>query len=254
MKYLGNSFDIHGGGIDNIFPHHENEIAQSEAANGMPFAKYWIHNGSLTIDGKKMSKSLGNFVTIQDALLHHTPEEIRFYILSTHYKSPLDYSEDKLLASSKGLQRIQKTFSDLSRHLTGVAGTGDESIPQEIQTIQGRFEEEMNNDFNTVSAIATLFQFVGFVDQYLKGSPTKQAIEMAYEVMATIGIKMFGIFSENPPWTKVDQDPLIELLVQARSKLRALRQWDISDSIRDRLSEMGITIEDSEHTTTWRTG
>ncbi|MFQ5583743.1 MAG: cysteine--tRNA ligase, partial [Calditrichia bacterium] len=167
MKYLGETFDIHGGGVDNVFPHHECEIAQSEAATGKPFARYWLHNNMVTVNGQKMAKSTGNFITIKEALVKYSPETLRYFILSSHYRSPLDFSEDALQAAEKGLERLSNTYEKVKAHLLNAGDLTNFKAPFSVKDYRRQFEEEMNDDFNSPKAIAVLFDFTRVVNHYL---------------------------------------------------------------------------------------
>ena len=251
MKYLGETFDIHGGGIENAFPHHECEIAQSEAATGRPFVRYWMHNNMVTVDGTKMGKSLGNFVTIKDALKDYSPLTLRFFILSSHYRSPVDYSAQALEGAQKGLERLHNSVRHLYRALQKATDSSDVSSPFSIETFQRRFEKEMNDDFNTPKAIAVLFDFSRELNKYLHQpgphhKPFLQEAERFYQVFAG---EVLGLLPEEvtrEPSAPIQQmvEKLIQLTVEVRGELRRRKLWPLSDKIRDQLARLGIVIKD----------
>ena len=253
MKYLGPTLDIHGGGMENIFPHHECEIAQSEAATGQKFVRYWMHNNMVLVNGVKMSKSLGNFTTIKQALAKYKPEQIRFFILTSHYRSPLDFSEEALKAAGEGIGRLHGAYKKLlnkSRH----AGPG-ELNPQmhEIgEKHKSRFLEAMDDDFNTPQALAALFDLSREVNAYLDGAATvsQETVQYLIGLYEELAGQILGIL----PFSKgesVDLAPFIELLLEVRSELRKKREFELADRIRARLGELGVVLRDTKEGTEW---
>ena len=254
-KYLGETFDIHGGGIDNIFPHNECEIAQSEAASGKPFADYWFLGGTLTVDGTKMSKSLGNFLTIKDALKRFPPEAIRFFILSGHYASPIDFSEEALAGAARGLERLHETVRNLREQIKS-APQGEEE--EDWDDYHKRFIESMSDDFNTAAGISVLFDMSKKVNG-LMGAPadvTRKTLEGADRIYSQLGGKVLGIIPDSLEDTSRMGDDLEEglmkLLIQTRKDLRDIKQWKLADMIRDSLSELGMVLEDRSDGTVWK--
>jgi cysteinyl-tRNA synthetase len=256
-KYLGVTFDIHGGGIDNIFPHNECEIAQSEAANDAPFANYWLLVGSLTVNGEKMSKSLGNFVTLKDALQKYRPEVIRTFVFQAHYSNPIDYSDEALLGAQKGWDRLMSavrlTREKLRNAPDGDAGKTFQSVLDEHRQ---RFLEAMDDDFNAPAALATLQDLTGEVNRLLNsseavGKTTLQAIEKTY---LELGRQVLGIIpaTEVASTNKQREDGLIRLLIALRKQARDEKQYARSDQIRDQLKALGVTLEDRPDGTTYR--
>ncbi len=256
-KYLGSTFDIHGGGIDNIFPHNECEIAQSEAANDAPFAKYWLLVGSLTVNGEKMSKSLGNFVTLKDALQKYRPEVIRTFVFQAHYSSPIDYSDDALLGAQKGWDRLMSavrlTRESLRNAPDNDAGQAFQSVLDEHRQ---KFVEAMDDDFNAPVALATLQNLTGEVNKLLNssevvGKTTLQAIERTY---LELGGQVLGIVpaAEVASSNAQREDGLIRLLIAQRKQARDEKQYARSDQIRDQLKALGVTLEDRSDGTTYR--
>ncbi len=251
MKYLGETFDIHGGGIENAFPHHECEIAQSEAATGKPFVRYWMHNNMVTVNGTKMGKSLGNFVTIKDALQKHSPLTIRFFILSSHYRSPVDYSDTALDAARKGLERLHNSVRQLYRTLQKATEVPDFTPPFSIDSFRQRFEAEMNDDFNTPKAIAVLFDFSRELNKYLNAEtshhlPFLKEAEQFYQTFANevLGLLPEDIAKEPTAETQDMVEKLVQLTVEVRGELRKQKLWQLSDKIRDELARLGIVIKD----------
>jgi cysteinyl-tRNA synthetase len=256
MKYLGQTVDIRGGGLENIFPHNECEIAQSEAATGKPFAKYWLHWNMVTVDGVKMGKSLGNFTTIKQALQKYSPLAIRFFILTSHYRSPLDFGEEALNGAARGLERLHGTVR-LVRAQLQTAPPGDTSpvLEDMLSQRKAQFLEAMDDDFNTATAIGILFDLNREVNALLHGeSPVTQGTLAAVDALyRELGGQILGIIPEEMEELAGGLEvPLIETLIEVRRKLREDRQWELSDNIRDRMSGLGITLEDRPDGTTWR--
>jgi cysteinyl-tRNA synthetase len=257
-KYLGETFDIHGGGLENIFPHNECEIAQSEAVTGKPFARYWLLVGSLTINGVKMSKSLGNFLTIKDALNLYSPEAIRFFILSSHYRSPVDFSREALLAAERGVERLHNTVRALRARAQQAipSGTADLSYITDLDAHHDVFREAMDDDFNTPRAIASLFDLSKEVNALLaSGQPisrgTLAAIDGFYR---ELGGRVLGIIPDNLTQEIGSElvEGLMNIILGIRQQYRQLRDWEQADVLREQLSELGIVVEDRPEGPTWR--
>ncbi len=256
-KYLGHTFDIHGGGIDNIFPHNECEIAQSEAANGEPFAQYWMLTGSLTLDGIKMSKSLGNTLTVRDALARWRPEAIRAFILSSHYASPIDFSDEAIEAAHKGWQRIWGAVS-LVREQLRTAADGD--VDTAVQTILDKaktdFIDKMNDDFNAPAALAVLQELTRQVNTIIheKGPHSKGTLAAIDNLYRELGGDVLGIIPDQADGSASAEreDGLIRLLIELRAQARANKDWATSDQIRDQLKVLGVTLEDRPDGTIWK--
>lgn len=258
MKYLGPTFDIHGGGIDNIFPHNECEIAQSEAATGQTFAHYWLLTGSLTVDGVKMSKSLGNFTTIKDALKRYKPEALRFFILSGHYRNPIDFSDGALEAASKGWERlIAPALAVRERlHSPGAEAGGD--VGALVAETRRRCLEALDDDFNAPVAIAALFDFSRSVNTLLnaEASPGSAVLEAVDGLYREIGGQVLGIVPERAASdaSAEREAGLIRLLIELRAEARAHKDFAMADSIRERARRLGVVMEDSKDGTTWKIG
>ncbi|MDD2366550.1 MAG: cysteine--tRNA ligase [Desulfuromonadaceae bacterium] len=277
MEFLGKTFDIHGGGKDLVFPHHENEIAQSEGANGCQFVRYWIHNGFVNINAEKMSKSLGNFFTIREVLKKYHPETLRFFILSAHYRSPIDFSDQNLDDAQSGLERIYSCMAALDEILKGDIVSADvtavESLCQVGQELQDklnqfltRFTEAMDDDFNSALALGVLFDTVRTANRFLAENLEVTPIALSLmartrHLFAEVG-GVLGLFTTAPAlWLyeikaskseQIDISPEdIELLIAERAEARRAKNFRRSDEIRDQLLSKGIQLLDSQQGTTW---
>lgn len=257
-KYLGQPFDIHGGGLENIFPHNESEIAQSEAAYGLEFARYWLLNNMVTVDGVKMGKSLDNFITIKDALLRHSPMTVRFFILNSHYRSPTDFTEAALESAGKGHERLASAVS-LTRQKLADAGPGqppDERFLDVIQGHKARFLAAMDDDFNTPQALAMLFDFNKEVNALLNSEQpiTAGTLKAIDDLYRELGNDILGVIPDNLETSTGAniENELIQLIVDLRAEARARKDWKTADTIRDRLAEIDVTLEDRPEGTTWR--
>lgn len=240
LKYLGDTIDIHGGGQDLVFPHHENEIAQSESFTGsVPFVRYWLHNGLLQFGTEKMSKSLGNLVTIRELLQQHTADGLRLFVLSSHYRNPLTYSEEALNAAERGMERIRQALA-----IQPEAGNSQiDSIP-----FRQKFIEAMDDDFNTPQAAAVIFDLVREIN---RGYEAKQNITEAQNTLRELaGVLGFSLKSNAGP--SLDAVPFIELLVKTRDDLRKAKQWTLADQLRKELADRGIIIEDTPKGSRWK--
>lgn len=273
--YLGMPFDIHGGGRDLIFPHHENEITQAEAATRKQFARYWLHSGMLKVNGEKMSKSLGNFVTIRDALERWDAEALRFFFASYHYRSPADFSEKNVEQARRGLERIHRLRDDLR----AAAGDADAAVDKEtldkrgkafydvIQMFRKDFEEAMDDDFNTPEAVAAIFSFVKEANRHLQDGPPPEICARAQSVLEQLG-GVLTLFQEEAE--EVDLAPLADLarryggsgdgeleavmgeLLAIRQRARKEKDWATADAIRDRLADLGFEVQDTPEGAKWR--
>jgi len=247
--HLGEQLDIHGGGTDLIFPHHENEIAQAEAFTGKrPFVKYWLHNGLLQLGEEKMSKSLGNLITVQEFLRQHEPDALRLFVLSSHYRRPLTYTEEAIRAAERGLERLR---SGLRPPHAGGTSDGD-ALREAAQRTREAFIAAMDDDFNTPQAVAGLFELVKAINQARDEGVAGPAFETAQATLRELA-GVLGLRLESAPTEQAQVvGPLVDLLVRVRSDLRSARQWALADRIRQELGELGIILEDGPSGTTWR--
>ncbi|KRT73402.1 MAG: cysteinyl-tRNA synthetase, cysteinyl-tRNA synthetase [Candidatus Rokubacteria bacterium CSP1-6] len=260
MQYLGESFDIHAGGEDLVFPHHENEIAQSEAATGRPFVRYWIHNGFVNLGAEKMSKSLGNVLTLKELLRHHEPEALRLYLLGTHYRNPLDFSNERVAEAARALERFRNLFEEADRLAAkGTPAPGrDQGLLEEVAEARRRFEEVMDDDFNTAQAVAVLFDLAHRLQSFKSKVTQREAAAGAFLLgvgeLMSLG-RVLGLFEEpSRPSQAVDPElrGKIEALVNARAEARQRRDWAGADRLRDELARLGVTVEDGPEGTTWK--
>lgn len=251
-KYLGETIDIHAGGQDLAFPHHENEIAQTEALTEKPFANYWMHNGYINIDNEKMSKSLGNFITVHDIIKHHDPTVLRFFILSVHYRNPINYSEELLEATKISLDRLRTTYENLKHRQTASTNIShnDTEWFEKIGELHAMFEEAMDDDFNTANAISVLFELSRQGNYYLLEKVTSETVIEAFLNEFRILFEVLGIKLE------VEQtlDAMVEKLIEERNRARKERNFTRSDEIRDELKAMNIILEDTAQGTRWKRG
>ena len=257
-KYLGVTFDIHGGGIDNIFPHNECEIAQSEAANEAPFARYWMLTGSLTLEGVKMSKSLGNTLTIGEALQRWRPEAIRTFVLSAHYGSPIDFSNEAVEAAHKGWQRLWGAVSLLRQQMRSApAGEAAAEVVALAAETRSAFIEKMDDDFNAPAALAVLQELTRHVNILLNATTPQNhaSLTLLDKLYRELGGQVLGIIPDQAEAASASAEReagLIELLLRLRTEARARRDWTTSDQIRDSLKALGVIVEDRPDGSTWK--
>ena len=272
MKHLAETFDIHAGGKDLIFPHHENEIAQSEAYTGKPFAKLWMHNGFVNINQEKMSKSLGNFFTIKEILNVYDPEVVRFFLLSTHYRSPIDFSDRNLEEAEGALNRFYTTMERVDRFLTeSAAGKGDESggesswLSDEINLFKNRFEEAMDDDFNTAQSLGHIFELLRSINRFLDKKEViaeegRAILKLASDTLKEKG-KILSLFQrDSKEWVKAVKkvkgttfsEEEIQKKIGERNEARDNKDWKKADMIRKELEKHGILLEDRPEGTVWK--
>ena len=250
-KYLGNEIDIHAGGEDLIFPHHENEIAQSEAANGVEFSKYWMHNAFLNIDNKKMSKSLGNFFTVREIGEKYDLQVLRFFMLSAHYRSPLNFSADLMEAAKNGLERIctaAETLKRLSDNASGDMSAEEKELFAKTDAYVEKYEAAMDDDFNTADAIAAVFEFVKYANTNASADNSKEYLDALYQRLYQL-CDVLGIVIEKE---EEILDEEIEKLIEERQAARKAKDFKRADEIRDQLQEMGIILKDTREGVTWK--
>lgn len=245
-KHLGETIDIHAGGEDLQFPHHENEIAQSECCNGKTFAKYWMHNGFITIDKEKMSKSKGNFFTVRDIRKDYTGEEIRFFLLSGHYRGPIDFSRDHMDQARAGLERIINSYEDIKFMIEngsdGKMSAEEKSALEGLDKYRDEFIEAMDDDLNTADGISAIFEMVTAINTELRGGASKAFSEAALKKLMELA-DVLGILQNKDEDEGVD--PAIQALVDERQAARAAKDFARADEIRDQLKAMGITLKDT---------
>jgi cysteinyl-tRNA synthetase len=271
LKHLGETFDIHGGGADLIFPHHENEIAQSEAYTGRTFVKYWVHNGFITVDKEKMSKSLGNFFTIKEVLKKFDAEVVRFFLLSTHYRSPIEFSDEQLKDAEASIDRYYTTVlrirdflsSDNSR---GKSSADEKALEEMLQKFVAHFHEAMDDDFNTALAIGNIFDLIRMVNKYMDGKPSgPRAVELitrSRDLLSMAGT-VLNVFNRTPEeWYRalmvvkeinLSEEAILQKITE-RKKARDTKDWAEADRIRNELEEKGIILEDKKDGTRWKVG
>jgi len=265
-KYLGKTIDIHGGGLENQFPHHECEIAQAEAANGVQFVRYWVHNNMVTVDGQKMGKSLDNFITLKEAfsgsherlMRAYDPLAVRQLILNSHYRSPLDFSDAALYAAQSGYMKITETVKEVRKRLPRAPeGEADKEVLEQTSQLREKFEGAMNDDLNTSVALSALFEMVRLAKQLLEnGKATAQTLTAIDDWFRAMGGDVLGVvkdeYVESGGADEEVIDGLVNVLIEQRNEARSRKDFAAADAIRDKLSGLGIVLEDSSDGTDWR--
>jgi cysteinyl-tRNA synthetase len=266
-KYLGQPFDIHGGGMENKFPHHECEIAQSEAAQGVPFVRCWVHNNMVTVDGQKMGKSLGNFITLKEAFAGtheklsraYEPLAVRQLVLSSHYRSPLDFSDAALFAAHSGYQKISEAVRALRKQLdAGPPGAPDANVLKQLDEAKVKFETAMNDDLNTSVALSVLFDLVRLTGTLFKSSSTtRETFKAVDDAFTTLGADVLGIvkheYGEEGATDVMQRLELaVEVAIELRNEARMQKNYQLADRIRESLASGGIALEDTPQGTEWR--
>jgi cysteinyl-tRNA synthetase len=251
MRYLGETIDIHGGGNDLIFPHHENEIAQTESLTGKPFARYWLHNGMLVLKGEKMSKSLGNLVTVDDFLAEHAADVLRLVIAGSGYRKPLVFNSDVITDGERALERLRSALRPGTGSVT--AGPAVDALVNQVGAARAAFETAMDDDFNTAGGLAAIFDFVRAInaarDAGVGGEPFEQA-QAAFLSLTNV----LGLLLQQPKAESQSVAPFIELLLTIRQDLRKAKQWALADKVRDELKNLNVIVEDTAQGSTWRLG
>ena len=257
-KLLGDVFDIHGGGQDLIFPHHENEIAQSRCSSHQEYARYWMHKGYINVNGEKMSKSLGNFFLLREVLEHFEGRVIRFFVLGAHYRKPIDFSNNELEQAKSGLERIDNAVERLREKIkSGAVSGGDDlsGLKDLLKETEERFIQAMDDDFNTAQGIGVIFELIKEINKYTEVEKISEeglkSLQMAYDYIENIMENVFGVTLKSQENIGNLTADLVEFLLEIRRKARAEKNWALSDEIRDRLGEMGIKIKDGKDKTIW---
>ncbi len=260
LKYLGSQFDIHGGARDLIFPHHENEIAQSEAITGKkPFVQYWLHTGFLKINGEKMSKSLGNYITVRDALKKYSAEAIRLFVMSTHYRSEIDFTDERLKGAESSLGRLYNSLESIDdakkTSINGKLTNVEQKFKQTIENLKEEFVNAMDEDFNTPKALAALFEMSKEINRFLdeKKQVNAEILETVFESFSELG-RVLGLFQQEKSQDlgkKITND-LVQLLFDLREELRKKKEYGLSDEIRTRMKDLGLVIEDTVEGPKWK--
>ena len=250
LKELGEQIDIHGGGNDLIFPHHENEIAQSESYTGMEFARYWIHNGMLQLSGEKMSKSLGNIISINDFLKERDADVMRMLVLNGTYRAPLMFTDETLDAAEKSLERFKSGLRPALPNAKGLSPEAGSALAGQAEPIKQAFTDAMDDDLNTAGALAPLYELAKIINSARDAGATDEQLAPVQAALREL-TGVFGLRLEEKTGSG-DADKFIDLLVEVRTEARAGKLWPLSDMIRDKLKELGVTIEDSKDGTSWR--
>jgi cysteinyl-tRNA synthetase len=251
LHHLGEQIDIHGGGNDLVFPHHENEIAQTESITGKLFARYWVHNGMLQLSGEKMSKSLGNLITIEAFLADHEADVLRMMVLNSSYRNPLTYNDEVVSQAEKALDRLRQGMRPAGESSSAPPEVV-ERLEQQIEDTRTGFVEMMDDDINTAGALGKMFDLVRGINHARDAGAGQEAIGPAQDLLKEqMGI--LGLHPERQDESQATQAaPFVDLLIEVRSELRSQKLWSLSDLVRDRLTEMGVILEDSKDGTTWR--
>ena len=249
LEHLGEQIDIHGGGQDLIFPHHENEIAQSESYTGrVPFVRYWIHNGLLQLGEEKMSKSLGNLVTIREALEKHSADALRTFVLTSHYRSPLTYTDEGLAAAERGVERMRAAV----RGQVDATGPAEGPLADAAKLARERFVAAMDDDFNTAAGLAALYDLVREINRAREGGAPPSTLAPAQATLRELAGVLGLTLAEGEKEAVLAARPFVDLLVSVRRDLRAAKQWALADRIRDELGKLGVALEDRPEGTTWK--
>jgi len=250
LNHLGEQIDIHGGGNDLVFPHHENEIAQSESFTGKQFARYWIHNGMLQLSGEKMSKSIGNLVTIEEFLASHPADTLRMLVLNSGYRNPLSYSDEILAQAERAIDRLRSALKPALPGASGISAETAQVLNGLSTAAEQGFISSMDDDFNTSGALASLFELVRAINQARADGASAEQISAAQDTICKL-TGVLGLTLEKTDNSDHAVDGFVDLLIEIRKDLRANKLWQLSDKVRDRLVELGVILEDSREGTSW---
>jgi cysteinyl-tRNA synthetase len=250
VNHLGEQIDIHGGGNDLIFPHHENEIAQSEALTEKQFSRFWMHNGMLQLSGEKMSKSVGNLVSIGDFLSEHKADALRMMVLNSGYRSPLTFNDEVIGQAEKALDRLESGLKPAQLDAVGMTEQGARALTDQMAKTKSGFEEAMDDDFNSAGALGNLFDLVRVINQSRADGAADTDLKNAQEMLKTL-TNVLGLSLGSADTGEHAADAFIDLLVEARVKIRENKLWELSDMLRDRLAELGVQVEDEKSGSTW---
>ena len=253
LNHLGEQIDIHGGGNDLIFPHHENEIAQSESFTGKPFARYWIHNGMLQLSGEKMSKSIGNLVTIEEFLTTHPADALRMLVLNSGYRNPLSFSEEILTQAEKAIDRLRSGLKPALPGAKGAAETSLSAVSAQMAATEAGFVSAMDEDFNSAGALSHLFELVRVINQSRADGATPEQLDPAQALLRKL-TGVLGLSLDQEARSDQAVDEFVSLLIEIRRDLRENKLWALSDKIRDRLASLGVVLDDSKECTSWHWG
>jgi cysteinyl-tRNA synthetase len=254
LKYLGDGFDIHAGGVDLQFPHHEAEIAQAEAA-GHPFARYWMHHYHVLLNGQKMAKSTGNFITLAELRARYEPMYIRFYLLNSHYRSVLDFTDEGLEAAKNGYLRLLNAYREVHRLQHTAPHGRHPGLERAVEELELEFARALDDDLNTPQAIAAFFKFVTELNKALAERPGKESLARAEKVFRELGEGVLGLFPARVLENQLGGDlldGLVKLLLEIREEARRSRNFALSDRIRERLTELGVVVEDTREGPKWK--
>ena len=252
LHHLGEQIDIHGGGNDLIFPHHENEIAQTESLTRKSFAKYWVHNGMLQFSGDKMSKSIGNIVTIEQFLEEHDPDTLRMMVLNSSYRSPLTFNDEVIAQAESNLDRLRSAMRPGSQQDNQIPEEIKAALLKQMQATRQGFISAMDDDFNTAGALGHLFDLVRVMNQARDSGAPQSTLNGAQVLLRELAEDVLGLRLERPEIENQQAAPFIDLLVTLREQLREQKQWELSDQVRDQLAELGVLIEDTRDGSSWR--
>jgi cysteinyl-tRNA synthetase len=250
LQHLGEQIDIHGGGNDLIFPHHENEIAQTENYTGKSFASYWVHNGMAQLGGEAMSKSTGNVLTIEEFLSEHEPEVLRMIVLNSNYRSPLTFNQQVIEQAKSALERLRSALKP-GADSSDADHEAEQVLAAAVEKTQQNFIQAMDDDFNTAAALGELFEFVRAINQARDRTISDSVLKSAQSVLLELG-NVLGLKLDRKVTTDTEAGPFIDLLIEVREELRAAKHFDLADLVRDRLMELGVVLEDGKDGTRWR--